>query len=674
MKAFFVCLLTVISFQSFAQDTIDVENLIKKITNYSLNKQKDSLIKYNNVLLKYTKKDTNSYYYNIALLNDANINRYIDKYAEKKANSALQKLKDFNNEEHILKGYNTLSQINYFKGKFDIANLYNDSIIQFIDYRKEFENITKERKYEFLVAAYSNYAGNLNYQGKYEEALKKILTAKQFSDSVKRISYPEIDIGIGILNTALSRHKEARNIYRKLIYKYKNNKKKNILAWGYSSLAESFTVDQKNDSALIYYKKAKDISLEINDYQGIVNALMFIGKIQNDLGNQLKAENNLKEALAICQNKGIEKIELEVLSELAKVYFKKNNHSLAIETFLKVVNTAKQNKRLPIIRDNYELLAKTYSKQKNYKKALFYNKLFNDLKDSIQNAEIKKNTEELLLKYETEKKEKENLILKQESSEKDLTISNKNNYILFGSLVFLFIIVLLVSYQLKKIKKKNDDLKKSIIKRQKLEKELEKVRENIAKDFHDGMGNKLARINVLSDYLITNNNLKLHKLKEALKGIKEDSDVLFKETRDFIFSLNTKSDYLEEIVTYISDFGEDFFKSFNIDFYIEKKINTTCRLPYYWNRQIILIFKEAMTNVAKHSDASEVYLIILQNKNLLSISLKDNGKGFEIDKLTKKNGLKNIQQRANKIGANVFFENKNGFFEVKFEAKIKQKL
>ena len=671
MKAFFVYLFTIISFQSFAQDMIDVENLIKKITNYSLNKQKDSLIRYNNILLKYTKKDTNSYYYNIALLNDANINRYIDKYAEKKANSALQKLKGFNNEEHLLKGYNTLSQINYFKGKFDIANIYNDSIIQFIDYRKEFENITKERKYEFLVAAYSNYAGNLNYQGKYEEALKKILTAKQFSDSVKRISYPEIDIGIGILNTALSRHKEARNIYKKLIYKYKNSDKKNILAWGYSSLAESFTVEQKNDSALIYYKKAKDISLEIDDYQGIVNALMFIGKIQSDLGNQIKAENNLKEALAICQNKGIKKIELEVLSELAKVYFKKNNHSLAIKTFLKVVNTAKQNKRLPIIRDNYELLAKTYSKQKNYKKALFYNKLFNDLKDSIQNSEIKKNTEELLLKYETEKKEKENLILKQESSEKDLTISNKNNYILFGSLVFLFIIVLLVSYQLKKIKKKNDDLKKSILKRQKLEKELEKVRENIAKDFHDGMGNKLARINVLSDYLITNNNLKLDKLKEALKGIKEDSDVLFKETRDFIFSLNTKSDYLEEIVTYISDFGEDFFKSFDIDFYIEKKINTTCRLPYYWNRQIILIFKEAMTNVAKHSDASEVYLIILQDKNLLSISLKDNGKGFEIDKLIKKNGLKNIQQRANKIGANVFFENKNGFFEVKFEAKIK---
>ena len=671
MKAFFVYLFTIISFQSFAQDMIDVENLIKKITNYSLNKQKDSLIRYNNVLLKYTKKDTNSYHYNIALLNDANINRYIDKYAEKKANSALQKLKGFNNEEHLLKGYNTLSQINYFKGKFDIANIYNDSIIQFIDYRKEFENITKERKYEFLVAAYSNYAGNLNYQGKYEEALKKILTAKQFSDSVKRISYPEIDIGIGILNTALSRHKEARNIYKKLIYKYKNSDKKNILAWGYSSLAESFTVEQKNDSALIYYKKAKDISLEIDDYQGIVNALMFIGKIQSDLGNQIKAENNLKEALAICKNKGIEKIELEVLSELAKVYFKKNNHSLAIKTFLKVVNTAKQNKRLPIIRDNYELLAKTYSKQKNYKKALFYNKLFNDLKDSIQNSEIKKNTEELLLKYETEKKEKENLILKQESSEKDLTISNKNNYILFGSLVFLFIIVLLVSYQLKKIKKKNNDLKKSILKRQKLEKELEKVRENIAKDFHDGMGNKLARINVLSDYLITNNNLKLDKLKEALKGIKEDSDVLFKETRDFIFSLNTKSDYLEEIVTYISDFGEDFFKSFDIDFYIEKKINTTCRLPYYWNRQIILIFKEAMTNVAKHSDASEVYLIILQDKNLLSISLKDNGKGFEIDKLIKKNGLKNIQQRANKIGANVFFENKNGFFEVKFEAKIK---
>jgi signal transduction histidine kinase len=338
---------------------------------------------------------------------------------------------------------------------------------------------------------------------------------------------------------------------------------------------------------------------------------------------------------------------------------------------LEAIHIAKKSKRLPIIRDNYKLLANAYLNQKEYEKVIKYNDLFVELKDSIQNSEIKKNTEELLLKYETEKKEKENLVLKQESSEKDLTISNKNNYILFGSLVFLFVIVLLVLFQLKKIKKKNDDLKKSILKRQKLENELEQVRENIAKDFHDGMGNKLARINVLSDYLMKSDTLQINQLKNSLKNIRDDSDILFKETRDFMFSLNSKSDYLEEVVTYISDFGEDFYQSFKIDFYIEKNINQKFKLPYYWNRQIILIFKEAMTNVAKHSNASEVYFIIIQDKNQLKMSLKDNGQGFDFENIKTKNGLKNIIQRAQKIGAEIDFMNNKDSFEVQFKAVIK---
>lgn len=669
MKLFFTFLLISISIKCFSQD--EIENLAEKVQHFSLNKDKDSLTKYNNLLLQKTKQNTDSYYYNIALLNDANIHRYLDEKSKKNADLALQKLKKFRNEEHILKGYNTLSQINYFKGKLDVANKYNDSVIQFIKHRKTLKNISTERKYEFLVAAYSNYAGNLNYQGKYEEALKKILKAKQFSDSVKRITYPEIDIGIGILNTALSRHKEARTIYRKLINTYKKNNNKKILNWGYSSLATSFATEKKNDSALIYYRKTKKISTEINDFQGIVNALMCLGKIQSELGNQTKATTNLKQALAICKDKGIKKIELEVLSELGEVYLKTEKNTLAIQTLKKVIEKAKSHKRLPMIRDNYKLLSDAYFKKKDYKKSLQYNNLYNNLRDSIQNTEIQKNTEELLLQFETEKKEKENLLLKQESSAKDLTISNKNNYILFGSLIFLLVIVILIFYQLKKFKKKNSDLKKSILKRQKLEKELEKVRENIAKDFHDEMGNKLARINVLSDYLIKDDNLSLSKLKANLKGIKEDSDTLFKETRDFMFSLNTNSDYLEEVVTYISDFGEDFFASFNIDFYIEKDINKNYKLPYYWNRQIILIFKELMTNVAKHSKATETHFTIHQDENTLIMVLKDNGQGFDIDTLNKKRGIKNILQRADKIGASIFFNNKKDFFEVTFKATLK---
>ena len=62
-----------------------------------------------------------------------------------------------------------------------------------------------------------------------------------------------------------------------------------------------------------------------------------------------------------------------------------------------------------------------------------------------------------------------------------------------------------------------------------------------------------------------------------------------------------------------------------------------------------MIFKEAITNIAKHSKANKVELNVDQNGELLKITLKDNGQGFNEDLLDRKNGLNNMKSRAKKI-------------------------
>jgi signal transduction histidine kinase len=63
-----------------------------------------------------------------------------------------------------------------------------------------------------------------------------------------------------------------------------------------------------------------------------------------------------------------------------------------------------------------------------------------------------------------------------------------------------------------------------------------------------------------------------------------------------------------------------------------------------------MIIKEAVNNSVKYAQGKSIYLIIEHTQNKLTIKVADDGIGFEKDKITDGNGLKNILNRAIEIG------------------------
>lgn len=207
---------------------------------------------------------------------------------------------------------------------------------------------------------------------------------------------------------------------------------------------------------------------------------------------------------------------------------------------------------------------------------------------------------------------------------------------------FRFILIsaaLLVLYSIYKMR---------IINQDKRIREIETIRKRIADDFHDDLGHKLTRISLYSEMIRnqdefgTNKQLYLDKISEA-------SNSLFYETKDFIWSLDPGNDSVYDVLVYLKDFGDDFFNRSSIAFKVneidEKYKKYT--LPMKWKREIILIFKEVMNNVLKHSQASSAEMEAeISNKNLI-IRLSDNGKGFDTEKNhTNGRGLTSIRKRA----------------------------
>ncbi len=194
-------------------------------------------------------------------------------------------------------------------------------------------------------------------------------------------------------------------------------------------------------------------------------------------------------------------------------------------------------------------------------------------------------------------------------------------------------------------------------------KEQESLRKEIARDFHDEMGNQLTRIINYVSLLKLNGNVSSGGVNgndgnghhyhhyDLYSKVEESAKVLYTGTRDFIWSIDPVNDELSKLFVHIRDFGEKLFEEKNINFRAYDEVKEKVKLPHGFSREANLIFKEAMTNAFKYSQAKNVTFSLRRIENRYELVFEDDGIGFCTDQIEKSNGLKNIRERADRVGA-----------------------
>ncbi len=179
-----------------------------------------------------------------------------------------------------------------------------------------------------------------------------------------------------------------------------------------------------------------------------------------------------------------------------------------------------------------------------------------------------------------------------------------------------------------------------------------KVRQSASEDFHDEVGNSLTRIQVLTDVLNTKLGPGHDEEKRIIGLIKENVSGLYQGTRDILWALNPESDIIKEIGQRLESLGIDLFQDTGICFSYENLLGPSenAKLPGNYNRNIMMIFKEAMSNCLKHAQARHVKLIIRKSETEeIQIELNDDGQGFNQLFIKKGHGFQNMLKRANRI-------------------------
>ena len=175
----------------------------------------------------------------------------------------------------------------------------------------------------------------------------------------------------------------------------------------------------------------------------------------------------------------------------------------------------------------------------------------------------------------------------------------------------------------------------------------EQIRQRIAADLHDEVGANLSSITFLVGSLqkkIKGNNKDLSFLLEKITDNSTESATLINDT---IWALNPSFDTFEKLLERIKSFASGLLSSNDIAFTIENNLtDKQLDLSIEQRRNLYLIIKEAINNVAKHASANKVFLRINKEEKGIKINIEDNGKGFDAQKIYEGNGLENYKKRA----------------------------
>ena len=182
---------------------------------------------------------------------------------------------------------------------------------------------------------------------------------------------------------------------------------------------------------------------------------------------------------------------------------------------------------------------------------------------------------------------------------------------------------------------------------------LQNIRNRIAADLHDDIGSTLNSISVYSEVAKKDPEEKSH----ALEMIGQSSRKVIDAMGDIVWTINPDNDSFEKIILRMRSLSYNLLRAKQIDFSFKADENMNgMKLSLEERRNFYLIFKEALNNLVKYSNAKRASVILSRNSNHISLLIRDDGVGFDTTRKYNGNGLINMKKRSKEINAELKIE------------------
>jgi len=496
-------------------------------------------------------------------------------------------------------------------------------------------------------------------KGDAEKSLNYYLQARKIYEKLPDESKVAMVLtNIGIVLKAQKEYTNAARNYREAVTIYSRLGNRFGLASCYANLGSVYLFIPNYDSALHYSLLASDEFEKQNVLQFLATSLTNAAKAYEKLGQNQNAQNFFLKAKNLHSEYGNKKELSFTLIQLALLENKQGNTSVALQLAKEGLILAQKINALQQIMQAHEALAGINASGLNYMAAWQEHQLYVAYKDSLFEQEKAKQLLTLQLKYDTEKKDNQITQLNKDNEIKSATIVR--NYFFFGGLA----IVLSLTFFFWRYRESQKQ--KAIAQEQKIQlreaqisavvDSQERERKRFASDLHDGMGQLVSTLQLTIQSIkqskdlektiaqVENSEQLLSEIQSEIRNIAFNlmPPVLVKEglipaSRELIRRLN-KTDHLKVTLT-----AHDFAK----------------RLSQVAEVSLYRIIQELLSNMIKHSKATEIVVSFTGFEEELVLTLEDNGIGYDLNAFQtneRGNGWSTIQTRINLIRGEIEFD------------------
>ncbi|MEP7263498.1 MAG: histidine kinase [Bacteroidota bacterium] len=478
------------------------------------------------------------------------------------------------------------------------------------DLKKDYDNSAKyfkmaldaslrDKEEKTAYSNYGNYSVALGHLKKYDEAIASVKKA--------------VELGLKY------RPKDVQTDYKNLAEFYMNkNELDSAVKYCHLSLAIAEKTNQQIIQAIIHRMLADINHMKGNYQEAFVHLDKY--KIITDSLNSKSRENTVAEMEAVYENKE-KKARIELLnkeSDIKTLRLQQKEialHEAALTTHQKeneitLLNKAKEISKLTLSNTQQQLLRR-------------------ELEAKTQQDEL-----ELM--------QKNKLLSEHELSQQKIL----RNGLLAGLLLLTLIGILFFN---------RFQLRKKIEHQQSLLNE----RKRISNELHDDLGSGLSTIRFLSE--MAKSQSQNGDMKNQLEKISNVSSDMVDNMRQIVWTMNADENTVENLILDLKKYVNDYLETNNLALQLQVQENFTSRkLAGDISRNIFLVVKECLHNTVKHAGATEVSLIVTANEKV-KITLRDNGKGFNIqERKNKGKGLSNMNDRMQACNGTFEIENKIG--------------
>jgi len=188
--------------------------------------------------------------------------------------------------------------------------------------------------------------------------------------------------------------------------------------------------------------------------------------------------------------------------------------------------------------------------------------------------------------------------------------------------------------------------------------EVEHLRLRIAADLHDDLSSDLSGIALTMESIEQLGALDKGQRKQVAR-VRRRSLSMLDRLRDIVWYVNPEHDSMEATVRRMRGVAETLLEGKRYTFE-ESLSGRSDAIPLGFRRNFYLLYKEALHNIARHSEAEQVSISLTQADGRLVLLVSDDGIGFDETQITAGQGLRGMRRRAQEMAADFRIDSRSG--------------